>query len=302
LVWHPQKRRSERHSLGILQYHLKFRVSFSWNLASKLRQMCNKITAVRFCVHPSRFFKWFAEVKMNKARIRNLLLTCMVSGLSLTSVIATDLNVYPRNETANAASTELKAQKQYPRALFSVTKIRINSVREPHGWTWYLQSDEATVALSAIATYFGINPAYVIAAQQAIPTSRGAGEETFYNLPVSPGYRYCGSRITVISMNPGSGDRAALLKGAAWPEIISFYTVTPVLGVGQGRSWVDADVELYSIQSSYYSEFERNNICASVTTSYNANPNPAVGIIDCKGDCASVVHGNLNRARQLIRP
>lgn len=184
---------------------------------------------------------------------------------------------------------------KYPKYTFAVSRLHIDSVREPHGWEYYLKSREGQVITSAVASYMGINPAYVYLAINTLPTATVKGEETFYDLLVPDGYVYCGSRVRVISIVPNSGSRASTINVTVFPnpDKLGIYTRTPVLGLGQGRSWVEADVEVYGILPEYYEEFKKKGICASSS--------PATILLNCSGNpCDGFAHGRLEDMGSIV--
>ena len=92
----------------------------------------------------------------------------------------------------------------YPRDLFAVAQMRVDSVRQPQGLDWYLQSRQAKDILTSVAAYMGVDPVYVRLALEIKPTGRAEGEETFYIVPVPAGYVFCAVRIGVRSLVPAT--------------------------------------------------------------------------------------------------
>ena len=73
---------------------------------------------------------------------------------------------------------------------------------------------------------------------------------------------------------------------AANPKELQITTVTHVLGVGQGRSWVEGDVQVYGVLPAQRNEFVAKGVCENVTQQ--------VFVLSCRSsNCASgVEHGN----------
>lgn len=184
-------------------------------------------------------------------------------------------------------SLPVVAQPKYPQNLFAVSQMRVDSTRAPHGVEWYLQSREAKAIVGSIATYMGINPAYVTLATSAVPSSRQEGEETFYDLPVPNGYAFCSTRIGVRSIVPADGGRASVINAVAREESVGVYTWTPVRQFGEGRSWVEADVQVTGILPQYLAEFRSKGVCKA----------PGTQILGCRGNpCSGVEWGRIQDA------
>jgi len=182
--------------------------------------------------------------------------------------------------------------QHYPKNLFAVSQLHFDSVRSAHGPEWYLKSREAIVILSAVATYMGVNPQYVVLAQKAIPSASANGEETNYVLPVPSGYAYCGTRIRVTSIVPADGGRASTINVAVNPNELQMTTWTPVQGIGEGRSWAEGDVQVFGVKERFLDEFVKKGVCMKVTQQ--------VGIWSCRGraTCTGVAHGDPSDAGQ----
>ena len=174
----------------------------------------------------------------------------------------------------------------YPKKTFAVTTVHIDSMRNARGLDWFLPNHTAQGILGSIAAGMGIDPSYVALATAAIPQPAMQGEQTDYRIPVEPGYTYCASRIRVISIVPRGGGQASLMNVAANSQELQITTVTPRLPPGQGRSWIEADIQVYGILPAQQNEFVSKGICKNVT--------PQVFVWSCRGsDCDSgVEHGN----------
>lgn len=181
----------------------------------------------------------------------------------------------------------------YPDDLFGVTQMRVNSVREPHGLDWYLKTREAKAILSTIASFMGIDPRYVSLATDAIPQVSVVGEDTFYHLPVPAGYAFCAARIVIHSIVPGSGDRPSEISAGIRQDgtALGVYTWTPIRHYGEGRTWIDADVQVTGIKPNYLQEFRNKGVCKEPTSN-----NPDDVILRCKGHCSGVDWGRIDSA------
>lgn len=175
----------------------------------------------------------------------------------------------------------------YPRNLFAVTNLHYDAVRQPHGLDWYLQSREAQAIIGSISGAMGISPVYVVLARNAIPTATPVGEETNYTVPLEPGYAYCATRLKVTSIVPADGERASVINAAVNPQGLQMTTWTPVMRPGEGRSWVEGDIQVFGIKPEYLDEFVTKGVCKKITDQ--------VAIISCRGRATcgpGVSHGD----------
>ncbi len=180
----------------------------------------------------------------------------------------------------------------YPRNLFSVSVLRYDAVRQPHGLEFYTNTREAKAIISSISAMMGVDPTYVYLAMNAQPTARIEGEDTHYVLPVEPGYVYCATRLRVTSVVPADGDRASVINAAVNIKELQMTTWTPVRHSWEGRSWVEGDVQVYGIKPEYLDEFVGKGVCKKVTTQ--------VAILSCRGknSCAAgISHGDPESAQ-----
>jgi hypothetical protein len=185
---------------------------------------------------------------------------------------------------SSLACASAVAQTNYPNGLFSTSQMRIDSVRTPHGLDWYLKSREAQAILGSIAAYMGVNPKYVVLATEAIPTASQNGEETSYRLPVAPGYTFCAARIGVRSLAPAGGSRASVINAGSDNSSVGIYTWTPIQGIGGGKSWVEADVQVTGIRPEFLTEFRQKGVCKE----------PSQEMLKCRGNpCPGVEWGRL---------
>ncbi|AEF99805.1 hypothetical protein [Methylomonas methanica] len=184
----------------------------------------------------------------------------------------------------------------YPKNLFKISQMKVDSVRQPHGLDWYLKSRESKVILTSIASYMGVDPSYVSLAIDVLPSASVQGEETFYDLPLAPGYKYCASRVGVTSLNPGSGNRAAVIDAKVFENgHLGVYTWTPVNHFGEGKSWAEADVQVMGILNSYYTEYVNKGICQQVSGSHEQ-------LFSCRGNpCNGGSHGQMQDVGSVVQ-
>lgn len=181
----------------------------------------------------------------------------------------------------------VSAQTKYPENLFSVSRLHFDSVREPHGPIWYLQSPQAQVLISSIAGAMKINSKYIKFPEDIFVTADVKGEETHYKVPIEEGYAYCGTRLHVTSIVPADGERASLINVAVNSKGLEMTTWTAVRHFGEGNAWAEGDVQVYGIKPAFLEEFIEKGVCKRVTEQ--------VGIYSCRGVAAcgaGVTHGN----------
>ena len=182
----------------------------------------------------------------------------------------------------------------YPDGLFAVTKARINEVREPHGMDWYLQSKEANVIRSAVATDMGINPKFVSLALQLAPKVEVKGEDAYYNVPLASNYAFCSAYIGAESLVPAGPTQAAAIDARTTHQGLVIYTWTPVKIYGEGSTWVKADVEVIGIKPEYLSEFRSKGICKEPIQR---------AILKCKGNpCSPIRFGKTQNVGGVVPP
>ena len=199
--------------------------------------------------------------------------------ISVAAVAATLAALWPAGAQAES----------YPSDLFSVNQLHFDAVRSPRGLDWYLQSREAKAIIGSISAYMGVNPKYVTLAIGSMPKANSKGEETWYELPVASGYSYCSARITVTSLAPADGDRPSSISASVFPGgTAKIYTWTPVRHFGEGRAWVEGDLQVTGILPRYRDEFIRKGICAPLTQQ--------IGLLECKGNpCSPAYHGGSHK-------
>lgn len=128
--------------------------------------------------------------------------------------------------------------------------------------------------VDAAASYFGVQPGTVSAAMAAIPRAESRGEESWFEIYLPQGYEYCRSKIETTSIVPATGDRASLMAAKARTDHVYIYTWTPVQGLGDGRSWVEARYTVLGVRKALAADARSNGTCRS---------NQDALLIDCRG-------------------
>lgn len=109
-------------------------------------------------------------------------------------------------------------------------------------------SSLCSAALSAISAASGYPIDKVVAVAAAFSRSTfGEGTGIQVNLP--SGYRYCTANFRLTSIVPHGGDRGSRILLRADDAGLYAETWTPVLGLGQGRSWVEGDVIVIGVRT-----------------------------------------------------
>lgn len=150
----------------------------------------------------------------------------------------------------------------YPRDLFAVTQLHINAVRQPQGLESLFIARDSRQVQSSVSRYMGIRNEFV-ALSSVRPTAEVKGEDTFYDLPLPDGYVVCAARVYVTSIAPGSGKRASVFNVNIRKNAIGAYTWTQRPRPFDGRSWVEADIQLLGILEKFKDEFQEKKVCGN---------------------------------------
>ena len=159
---------------------------------------------------------------------------------------------------------------------FVVTQTKIDEVRTPkNGFDAARDCSDSSLCsalLSAASEYFQV-PIDSVVSGMALFSSRQSGEGTTMTIYLPDGYRYCRSEVKMVSIVPNEGSRGSTLMVRAMRRGIAVETWTPILGLGEGRSWVEADITVFGVHESI-SDLSVVNRC-----------HPATGrsILTCRG-------------------
>jgi hypothetical protein len=118
----------------------------------------------------------------------------------------------------------------------------------------------STVAKTA-ASYIGVSPNLVTAAMALIPPPKHVGEASYFSISLPGGYQYCKAHIQTISVVPATGDRASLMNVSTNVSGVAIYTWTPRQGLGQGRSWVEADFTVIGVRNDLADKYRAAGTC-----------------------------------------
>jgi hypothetical protein len=163
---------------------------------------------------------------------------------------------------------------------FLVVSAKINPVESPKSLPDLLRecagNDGCVTVIKAGASYLGVPPNLISigAAIVAGAGKPGNSEEGHFEVKIPDGYTYCRSQIHMISVVPADGPRGSIFSASSTPTGIGIYTWTPRRGVGQGRSWVDADVTVYGVRSAIAQQQISAGHCVA----------PGKNIINCRGN------------------
>lgn len=113
---------------------------------------------------------------------------------------------------------------------------------------------------SAISASTGIPIDKMISAA-AIFATQVQGEGTFMTIGLPSGYAYCSSSMTTQSIVPNDGDRGSTFLARADANSLYAETWTPVLPMGQGRSWVQGDLTVVGVRSDLAQASYANGKC-----------------------------------------
>lgn len=149
---------------------------------------------------------------------------------------------------------------------FKVRSFVFNEEMEPKQYgdtaNECLQFSRCANALKGLAAYAGIPPEAIdMATVISQLTYSRTGEETRYDLNTSPGYQTCRISVDVHSTVPLTGPRASTLDIAVHPNRIHMVSWTPVRNQTEGRSWVDATIELLEVRDDRASAYRASGKC-----------------------------------------
>jgi hypothetical protein len=175
--------------------------------------------------------------------------------------------------------TLLQGSGAFAETNFVVISAKINPVKQPKAPADVF-GDCARNAVCAnlakgAATYLGVPSAATTAAIAILSGDKpDDSEEGHFGVTLPKGYMYCRSKIHMISVVPADGKRASIFSASSTDTGLSIYTWTPKRGVGQGRSWVDADVTVYGVRNEKVKEEQTVNRCKM----------PGKNLINCRGN------------------
>lgn len=117
-----------------------------------------------------------------------------------------------------------------------------------------------TLADSA-AAQLGVPPGTVSGVMATVPHANRTGEEGHFTIALPVGYEYCRSKIRTVSVVPATGDRASVMSASSIKNGVVVYTWTPKRGLGQGRSWVEAEYTVYGVRGGLAEQHRNNGKC-----------------------------------------
>ncbi len=160
---------------------------------------------------------------------------------------------------------------------FVTIAVKLNQVMEPKSITTVGQECAndplCKNILSKAAQTLGVPPGLVSAALALIPKAERVGEEGRYTYQLPTGYKYCRSEIETVSVVPATGDRASVMSARALDNGIGVYTWTPRRGLGDGRSWVEANFTIIGVRDDLAQRYRTAGTCKPVGNL----------VIDCRG-------------------
>lgn len=137
---------------------------------------------------------------------------------------------------------------------YSVTKLHIDQVMQPKNVLDVMKECKNNAVCSAVATAASsltgvpLDTAVAVAATVA-PQRAGEGWHSTVTLPEP--YVYCNVQMSMVSIVPHDGPRGSLWLGEVrGPREFYLEAWTPRRGLGNGRSWVEADVTIIGVKPS----------------------------------------------------
>ncbi|MBX3350311.1 MAG: hypothetical protein KF747_16440 [Nitrospira sp.] len=128
-----------------------------------------------------------------------------------------------------------------------------------------LLTKEGKAIANSLGSYFGIPPVITASAVGMLKEEKKKGEETFVTFTFGePGnatdrtHKYCGLAVQNLSINkPGK----AHFQLDVHDHAIGIYAVTPKQRIGQGRSWVEANIEVVSVRGDKWEDLVKQGKC-----------------------------------------
>jgi len=156
-----------------------------------------------------------------------------------------------------------------------VIKVRLDQTMNPLSATQAFEdctkNPVCKTVIDGAAAYVGTDSSYVTTAIAAVTASR-QGEESNFDYKLPAGYQYCRAKLETISVVPNAGDRASAMSVRGNERSLGVYTWTPRLGLGQGRSWIEADFTLVGVKDEMVGKYRDSGQCKSQYL-----------IVDCRG-------------------
>lgn len=160
---------------------------------------------------------------------------------------------------------------------FVATSVKVDPVMQPKQpgdvFKECANNQACSAVLKGAASYLGVSPTLVSAVLAIVPQATREGEEGHFTIQLPQGYVYCRASIHTVSVVPATGDRASLMSATTNERGVGIYTWTPKQGVGQGRSWVEADYTIYGVKSDLAEKYRTEGKCKPV----------GKNIINCRG-------------------
>lgn len=122
--------------------------------------------------------------------------------------------------------------------------------------------------LEVVAAYVGIPPNAMEVVAIAGKAHRlgqigNDNETTRFDWEMPDGYQTCRLSVNVNSTVP-TGDRGAILDVAVHPKRVHIVTWTPINNLGEGNTWVDADLVMLAVRDDVAARYRANGKCNSV--------------------------------------
>ena len=127
-----------------------------------------------------------------------------------------------------------------------------------------LSNSACNAAASAVADYFGAPPGTVTAIKTIVkidPVSTST--DKYIHVLSPPGYKYCRSRLSTISM-VGSSWHALSMSTPL--DGINVFIHVPQRGTGNGRTWVEAQIDLLSVRKDIWQAAYNSGRCHNPDT------------------------------------
>ena len=149
---------------------------------------------------------------------------------------------------------------------FVIVGTHVDSVRGPSTIFNVISDCSTSMFCSALAT--AVSNSTGVPLDKAVTvvlalTPQRSGRGTYVTMALPSGYSYCSSSMKLTSIVQRDGPRGSLFLGRADPNSFYFETWTPVLGLGEGRSWVEGDLAVVGVRDDLASAAYSSGRCHS---------------------------------------
>lgn len=129
-----------------------------------------------------------------------------------------------------------------------------------------LNNKACNTALSTLAAYVGalqkpLDVASIVGKAHKLAQVGNDRETERFDWNMPPGYQTCRINVDVVSTVPADGPRASLLDVAVHPNRVHIVTWTPIRNLGEGGTWVEANLSVLAVKDSLANDARKAGTC-----------------------------------------